>query len=108
MHNGYGSGDVEIRINTFADAPGTRVGATPVTVAGRNGWYRRLDSGTEEWFVDFDGHFVLISLDARSDASAADLAEAQAIVESLRTGPRDASHPLRIDFTLTSDDWDSG
>jgi len=108
MHNGYGSGDVEIRINTFADAPETRVGATPVTVAGRDGWYRRLGDGTEQWFVDFDGQFVLIQLDARSDASAADLAEAHAIVESLRTGPRDASHPLRIDFTLMTDDWDSG
>jgi hypothetical protein len=108
MHNGYGSGDVAIKINTFADAPGTRAGATPVGVAGRDGWYRQLDDGTEQWFVDFDGNFVLIQLVARSNASAADLAEAHAIVESLRTDPQDASVGFTLYFTLTSDDWDSG
>jgi len=45
---------------------------------------------------------------SRALRSIAPPVEAHAIVESLRTGPRDASHPLRIDFTLMKVDWDSG
>jgi hypothetical protein len=52
MHNGYGSGDVEITIGRVAGGSISGPGWIPVTVAGHDGHYRRIDELREEWMVD--------------------------------------------------------
>ena len=107
MHNGYGSGDVEIFIDAIApgdvDDPGTAV-----SVAGHDGTYRRIDAQQEEWIVEIGDTTMSIRLTARPGTSQDDLDEAHAIIESMRTEPRDSDLGFRLVFTLTTDDWDSG
>lgn len=105
MHNGYGSGDVEITIGYRTGSPAPDDGVR-VTVAGHDGIYRRIDSRREEWIVDIEGATVAISLTAEFGTSEADLDEAQAIIDSMRTEP--TATGFRILFTLATDDWDSG
>ena len=107
MHNGYASGDVTIRIALASD-PVTTDGATAVAVAGHDALYRRTDAQREEWIADVDGMNVVINLDARPATSESDLAEAHAIIESMRTEPTSTALGFRLVFTLTTDDWDSG
>jgi hypothetical protein len=106
MHNGYGSGDVEIRVNLDARRPAA-AGATPVTIGGHEGTYRRV-GGQEEWFIDMDGATIRVLLEAKSGASDSDLAEAHAIVESIRSEPHPGRLGFRVLFRLSSGDWDSG
>jgi hypothetical protein len=107
MHNGYGSGDVEIRIEVLP-APITDANATAVTIAGHDGIYRRIDARLEEWIADIEWKTIAIHLEARPDTSPSDLAEAHAIIASMRTEPRDNDLGFMLVFTLTTDDWDSG
>jgi hypothetical protein len=108
MHNGYGSGDVEIRIEVAPGVPIADDGATPVTVAGHDGIHRRIDARLEEWIVDIEGTTIAIQLEARPGTSPTDLAEAHTIIESMRTEPQDNDIGFRLVFTLTTNDWDSG
>jgi hypothetical protein len=108
MHNGYASGDVAIHVQRVSKARIPDQGATAVTVAGRRGLYRRTSARTEEWFVRIKGATLAIRLEARLGASKADLAEAHAIIKSMRTQPRDTKLGFRLVFTLKTDDWDSG
>lgn len=135
MHNGFASpthdADVAISIDAarpgvlhyevvVPDGPTTDDSATAVTVAGRDGFYRRLDdrleeAGLDEWFtrweewtVDIEGTTIAIHLWARPGTSRADLAEAHAIIGSMRTEPRDNDLGFRLVFTLTTNHWDSG
>jgi hypothetical protein len=115
MHNGYGSGDVEIRISV---GPGQVIpgdGGTVVVVAGHDGVHRQITARQEDWTVDIDGTPVAINLKAASGTSQADLDEAHAIIDSMYTettesgqgvGERDLG--FRLVFTLTTNDWDSG
>ena len=107
MHNGYGSGDVEIRIGG-SPAGAITDDATAVTIAGHDGSYRRIEAGFEEWVADIEGTRIVIHLKARPGTSPADLADAHAIIDSMRTEPRDNTLGFRLLFTLTTDDWDSG
>lgn len=107
MHNGYGSGDVEIRIDVVRD-DAIAGGGTPVMVAGHEGTYRRLDAGHEEWMIDIEGTTIAIRLMTRPGTSQADLADAYAIIGSMRTEAHDNPRGFRLLFTLTTDDWDSG
>lgn len=107
MHNGYGSGDVEIRVEV-SRGPITDDGATAVTVGGHDGIYRRIDARREEWIVDIEGTTIAIHLNARPGTSQTDLAEAHAIIDSIRTEPQDNLLGFRLVFTLTTNDWDSG
>ncbi|HEY6567688.1 MAG TPA: hypothetical protein VI341_09230 [Actinomycetota bacterium] len=107
MHNGYGSGDVEIHISQVPEGEITD-GATAATVAGHDGIYARIDPRRERWIVDIEGTTIAIRLEARPGTSQSDLAEAHAIIESIRTEPRDNDLGFRLVFTLTTDDWDSG
>lgn len=107
MHNGYGSGDVEITIGT-AGGTVSGLGGTPVTVAGHDATYRRVDARREEWLVDIEGTTYYIRLLAEPGTSEADLAEAHDIIDSMRTEPRDNDLGFRVVFTLTTDEWDSG
>ena len=106
MHNGNGSGDVEIHVATVPE--GIVQDGAAVTVAGHDGIYRRIDEQREEWFVDIEGTTIEISLDARSGASQADLDDAHAIIESMRYEPQTNDLGFRLVFTLTNADWDSG
>jgi hypothetical protein len=108
MHNGYGSGDVDIRIALLAGGVIEEDDGEPVTVAGRPGRYRQIGGGRERWMVDVDGTVVSITLTAVSGTSDEELAEARAIVDSMRTDAHDTALGFRIIFTLVTDDWDSG
>jgi hypothetical protein len=109
MHNGYASGDLEIHI---ALDPGASIaeddGATPVTVAGHNGIYRRIDARHEVWLIAVDANPILIELETHHDVTDAELAEAYAIIASMRTEQRDNELGFRLVFMLTTNDWDSG
>jgi hypothetical protein len=108
MHNGYGSGDVEITIRGVPNGWGNEGGGIPATVAGHVGTYRRITERLEEWTVEVEGRTIAIQLKARPGTSQSDLAEAHAIIESMRTEPWDNDRGFRLVFTLTTDDWDSG
>jgi len=114
MHNGYapGDGDVAIRIQVVPEG-GITDGATAVTVAGHDGFYRRISPRLEWWIVDIEGSTIAIFLEARRGTSQAELAEAHAIIRSIRTDPQDdvsqdSDLGFRLVFTLTTDHWDSG
>lgn len=107
MHNGYGSGDVEIRLEILPEGSVPDDGDA-ITVAGHEGIYRRSGAGREVWIVDIEGTTIAISLTARIGTSEADLAEAHAIIDSMRAEAHDNDLGFRLIFTLTTDDWDSG
>lgn len=65
--------------------------ATAVTVAGHDGFYRRIDDGWEEWSFDIVGTTVFINLEAESGTSEADIADAHALIRSMRTEPSDTT-----------------
>jgi hypothetical protein len=106
MHNGYGSGDVDIQIHRGPSATGDD--GTAVTVGGHDAVHQQIDAESETWTVDVDGTTIVIRLDAEPGTSEADLAEAHAIIDSMRTEPEDTNLGFRLVFTLTTDDWDSG
>ena len=114
MHNGYGSSDVVLRIDVDSKRalaqldPGSdsATDGVPVVVAGYDGIYDAPDARHEEWTVDIEGRTTLIRLTAEPGANRAALAEAHAIIDSMRTEVID--HGFRLVFTLTSNDWDSG
>jgi hypothetical protein len=108
MHNGYGSGDLEIRISSVGSLSGD---GEAVTVAGHDGIYRSVElagSLREEWVVDIDGTRIAVYLKSAPGTSEIELAEAHAIIASMRTEPRDTDLGFRLVFTLTTNDWDSG
>jgi dipeptidyl aminopeptidase/acylaminoacyl peptidase len=108
MHNGYGSGEVDIRIVKVSEGGIITEGATAATVAGHEGIHRRIDAQREEWIVDIEGTTIAIRLNVRPAASQADLDDVHAIIGSMRTEPRDNDLGFRLVFTLTTNDWDSG
>lgn len=119
MHNGYGSGDVEIYMFAKPTEPAP-ADTTAVTVAGHEGTYRRIDPQQderavdrgfvlgEEWIVDIDGTTVVIHLVAREGTSRADLADAHAIIDSMRYEPQTNALGFSLVFRLTNSEWDSG
>ena len=116
MHNGYGSGDVEIRVKLAAgpqssdgDSTGrAEDGEVSAVVAGHEGTYRPIDARRELWFVDVEGTTITVKMTAKPGTSSADLAEAHAIIDSMRSEQHNNSVGLRVVFTLTTNDWDSG
>ncbi len=112
MHNGYGSGDVDITFRAVPEQALTEAltdeGATTVRFAGHDGVYRRIDARQEEWIVGIEGTMMEIRLVARPGTSQADLAEAYAIIDSIRTELGDYPRGFRLVFTLSTNDWDSG
>jgi hypothetical protein len=122
MHNGYGAGDVAITIRELPEQP-ILPGATAVTFAGHSALYRRfaepdpsfawgsMPGPIEVWIVDIDGVVVEIAIkpDADTGISDASLADAHAIIDSMRYERTDRpTRGFRLLFTLTNGDWDSG
>ena len=107
MHNGYGSGDVEIFLEVVPEET-IPVDATATGVAGHDAMYRRIDAEREEWIVDILGTRIAIRLESRPGTSQADLADAYAIIGSMRTEPQANDLGFRLVFALTTNEWDSG
>ncbi len=108
MHNGYGSGDVEILLDFVPGGTVAEGDGTAVTVAGHDAVYRRIDARRETWTVDIEGTPIGIRLEAQPGTSQADLDEAHAIIGSMRTEAQDNDIGFQLVFTLTTNDWDSG
>jgi hypothetical protein len=108
MHNGYGSGDVDITIDSTPGGAISDDGWTAATVAGHDGYYRRTDALREEWMVEIEGTAIVITLATEPGTSQIELDEAHAIIDSMRTETRNTNLGFRLVFTLTTDDWDSG
>jgi hypothetical protein len=121
MHDASGPGNAAITIDELPEKP-VAAGATVVTIAGHSGLYRRVVEpepsfaldfklGFEEWIVEIDGVVVAIRLYAKPGTSEADLADAHAIIDSMRYELRETGQPtqgFRLVFTLTTGYWDSG
>lgn len=111
LHNHGASGGGEVRISiervTEWSISASDARATPVTVAGHEGLYLRLDPQLEEWNVDFDGTLLRIAISTESGASQANIDEAHSIIESLAYEQRDTALGFRLVFTLPSSQWDS-
>lgn len=85
---------------------------TAVTVAGYEGIYRQIpiDStgvSREEWIVDIEGTTVSLVLTASPGTTEAELAEAHAVIASIRSEPQKDDPGFMLTFTL-SRGWDSG
>jgi hypothetical protein len=107
MHNGYGSGNLEIRVEVVSDGA-TPSGGMAVSVAGHDGMHERIDAQHEQWIVDIEGTTIAIRFAAEPGTTQAELAEAYAIIGSMRTEAQDNPFGFRLIFTLATDDWDSG
>ena len=83
-------------------------GATAVTVAGHDALYRRIDAERGQWIVHIEGTTISIRLEAQPGTSPSDLADAYAILGSIRTQPQDNDLGFRLVFALTTNEWDSG
>jgi hypothetical protein len=108
MHNGYGSGNLEIKIEVLPEGSEATEGGSAVTVAGHEAIHRRIDDRDEVWIVDIEGKTIAIHLTTEPDTSRAEMAEAYAIIDSMRTEARDNGLGFRLIFRLATDDWDSG
>ena len=121
IHNGYrpGSGDVIIVIRGVPGRIIPHRGGTAVTVAGYEGTYRQFIGKnspaswmdglpSEEWMVDIQGTTVTILLIAEHGPRETELADAHAIIDSMRAEPQDNDLGYQLDFTLTTNTWDSG
>jgi hypothetical protein len=111
MHNGYqvleeGQGVAMV----FGSSSDLDSDATAVIVAGYPGTYRELigtdGSRTERWEMEIEGRTLTITLEAEPNTTAAQLAEAHAIIESIRYEPTETGS-FRVTFTLPFG-WDSG
>lgn len=108
MHNGYGSGDVEIRIEILREGSVPNDGGNEVTIAGHDAIHRRIDERRETWIVEIEETTIAIHLTTQPGTSAADVTEAYEIIDSMRTEPQDTDLGFRLVFRLTTDNWDSG
>lgn len=119
MHRGGGVG-ISIHGLPHEQTPVLEgLGASSVgTIAGYRGLYQRsVDEPEpsvpatpgmyEEWIVDIDGVVVRISLSAGPGFSEAALADAHAIIDSLRYESIGQAG-FRLTFRLTNRHWDSG
>lgn len=111
MHNPNNEG-VGVSITFSASSNAYESGPTTVTVAGYNGTYQELPTGAdgprkELWIVDIGTTRVAITVAAEPSTTEADLAEAYAIIESIRNEPKTHGAGVRLTFTLPNG-WDSG
>ena len=74
---------------------------------GHDGIYSTTALG-ETWRAEIEGTTICIVLSATPGTSESDLAEAHAIISSMRTDRQDNELGFRLVFELTTGDWDSG
>lgn len=108
MHNGYGSGDIEITVHVIPGRYYCPADGTAVTIAGHDAIYRPDHPLGESWRAEIEGTTICIILSATPGTSESDLAKAHAIISSMRTDPRDNDLGFRLVFELKTDGWDSG
>jgi len=111
MHKVH-SDSIGVSIEFSASANAYESGPTAVTVAGYEGTYQELPISadgirTQRWIVDIEDRRVTITVMAYPGTTAAQLAEAHAIIESIRIGPQETGAGMRLIFTLPAG-WDSG
>jgi hypothetical protein len=63
---------------------------------------------TEEWMVDIQGTTVTVLLVEEPRARQTELAEAHDIIQSMHVQPQDNELGFRLNFTITTNTWDSG
>jgi hypothetical protein len=113
MHNPTGASAVEISFNLKGPGPTVPLSEAVVTVAGSAAMYRELPAvGSagdirEEWIVDINGTTVSIRLRAHAGTTETELAEAHAVVDSIRSEPQKDDPGFVLIFTLPNG-WDSG
>jgi hypothetical protein len=109
MHNL--SSHLEVTFGMSDDTYGP--GPIAVTVSGYDATYQEVPVNSEGvlkhhvWIVDIDGTPVTITVTSISGASVADLAEGNAIVDSIRVERTTTSTGFRLTFALQTG-WDSG
>ena len=108
MHNGYGSGDVTVRIARAGGGTDLDDGWTPATVAGHDGHYRQTGPREEEWLVEIRGTTMTIQLTTRRGTRNVEQEEGHAIIDSMAAQKRDTQLGFRLVFRLRTNDWDSG
>jgi hypothetical protein len=108
MHNGYGSGDVDIHIAKLHGPFIPTDTMLQASVAGHHALYQRKGPLEEAWFVEIEDTVVQIRMVVEPGTSEADLAEGYAIIESIRSEPRQNALGFWLVFRLTTGDWDSG
>ena len=117
MHNGRGPGKVAITIRELSEKP-YAAEATFDLIAGHIGLHRQLFETepefvggdtleVDEWIIEIDGAVVQIRLEVNSGASASELAEARAILDSMRYEPARLDPGFRFVFRIMTFDWDS-
>ena len=102
---------IELRMTGFETDFGP--GPTAATVGGYDATYQEArvnsdaDGGKRQvWIVDIDGKGVTIIVDSGRDASGADLAEARAVIDSIRVERTDSKTGFKLTFDLLAG-WDS-
>ena len=109
MHNI--SSHLEVTFGMSDDTYGP--GPIAVTVGGYDATYQEVPVNSEGvlkhhvWIVDIDGTPVTITVTSISGASVADLAEGNAIVDSIRVERTSTRSGFRLTFALQTG-WDSG
>ena len=103
---------VGVSITFSKSATAYQNGPSAVNIAGYDGTYQELPIGpdgirTQVWIVDMGGTRVTITLEAQPSTTAAELAEAQAIIESIHREPAPTGGSWRLTFALPAG-WDSG
>jgi hypothetical protein len=102
---------VGVSITFSKSANAYKSGPTPIRVAGCEGTYQKLllgsDGMTEVWIVEMGGKRVTILVQSPRTATPAQLAEAYAIIESIRYEPAAFGVGYALIFSLP-DGWDSG
>jgi hypothetical protein len=111
MHNGYQTlGEGQAVQMEFGYTSAADPDATAVIVAGYPGTYEELiyQSGTrtEYWTMEIEGRTLLITIRAEPNTTAGQLAEAHAIIESIRYEPTETG-AFMVTFALPFG-WDSG
>jgi hypothetical protein len=111
MHN-PNDASIGVSITFSASANDYESGPTAAVVAGYDGTYQELPISadgirTELWIVDIEGTRVTITVEAQPSTTAAELAEAHAIIGSIRSEPTEGGAGFRLIF-MSPGGWDSG
>ncbi len=111
MHNPKDE-SLGVSVTFSALASAYESGPTAVTVAGYDGTYQELPTSTdgirtELWIVHIEEVRVTFTVEAQPGTTEAELAEARAIIGSIRSEPTENGAGFRLTFTLPKG-WDSG